>query len=1243
MSELQSTIEFSVELFKFYNVDLFQRGMYQVRCSLRVSSKLSVNVEVTTPEVTTGLGTAIVLGNYGACRPFQILYRNEEVTLKDVVLFRCHMLVDGNNLRESLERAEFCLVLELWFSDTSPVSMVMVSSRTLQLNMSPIEGLHYHLPILFDYFHLSAISLTIHSALTALHQPSMNAPKSSKSWSKIRSAHCSSLTDPVLLVSSNKVYSRINESPQVHLEVYNVLLDSSNNLKATIKEYKMLLLQREEVVSENYDTLIVKHNEYDSTKLMKKRPFLQNSGLAELCAENIKLWNYFLLTFSCKIAIQQHLSKKHHSLRVRRFAELFFLVYNPRSSAFGCYETNYQKYLVIAEIARRSKYMQMLPPLPVHCVALDGETATMPVIFEDQYQDPFEFEKRNCEGLSLTPQEESDPWISKTRNRLDLDETNCSCGIGRLWENRKNAEKPLPGTNVFSVEDPLSFAIPTRHSKSLDQLQMCSRNNFHYSLSNIRGQTGDSKHLGRSQFCKTEPTLKNVASEHNMRNGKYFLHDDIKTKLSSTKENICSCPLNSYFTLSGSRKSRNSSVVGKGDMTLDLNVVTEKKYKQFNIKNLTNVKQQYNTLVKSMSQTPSDSSQNIFRSNSMQFFSPKKRVSNKLNMLLAKKGSARKSDRLIENGAQIKTTPHADQDYTRKSKSKKHSSGGKQFEIGSTSSSTESLSVEKLTGSKYEALLSCSGLRRVRSTSCLVEEFFPLILSGTESLPNITSKLEERLYPEMKYFSSSTSSTTSEQSGWITSRSSSIASSTDVTNPATSAIMNVEKIQRRLFGTDSRRSKEKFLIKNKSNKFYLDSDSSNGHKKKYQKHDQDFPLYKGCEFNQICEDFALPPPKQFRDLESPSSSVTNGTNEEEINAVDNLLYHVVDTQTNLERKPSQFDLKSSTEKQDAHFDKVNTEPLKSFLKAKKEFKSQLKFPGLLYSDLNKFASTVPYFHISDEFRIFSPEGMHLVVCVHGLDGNSADLRLVKTYLELGLPGAYLDFLMSERNQGDTFSDFDTMTDRLISEILHYLDTSSIRPTRVSFVGHSLGNIIIRSALTRPQMKFLLPRLHTFLSLSGPHLGTLYNSSGLVNMGMWFMQKWKKSGSLLQLCLKDCTDPRQSFLYRLSQRSTLQHFKNILLCGSGQDRYVPLHSARIELCKESLRDTSDLGAIYREMVHNILSPIIAQKELKLLRYDIHHALPNTANALIGRAAHIAVLDSELFIEKFMVVVGIKYFR
>ena len=52
----------------------------------------------------------------------------------------------------------------------------------------------------------------------------------------------------------------------------------------------------------------------------------------------------------------------------------------------------------------------------------------------------------------------------------------------------------------------------------------------------------------------------------------------------------------------------------------------------------------------------------------------------------------------------------------------------------------------------------------------------------------------------------------------------------------------------------------------------------------------------------------------------------------------------------------------------------------------------------------------------------------------------------------------------------------------------------------SFIGHSLGNIIIRSVLTRPRFRCYLPRLHTFLSLSGPHLGTLYNNSALVSTG-----------------------------------------------------------------------------------------------------------------------------------------------
>ena len=56
---------------------------------------------------------------------------------------------------------------------------------------------------------------------------------------------------------------------------------------------------------------------------------------------------------------------------------------------------------------------------------------------------------------------------------------------------------------------------------------------------------------------------------------------------------------------------------------------------------------------------------------------------------------------------------------------------------------------------------------------------------------------------------------------------------------------------------------------------------------------------------------------------------------------------------------------------------------------------------------------------------------------------------------------------------------------------------------------------------------------------------------LVNAGMWVMQRWKKSGSLQQLALKDSADIRQTFMYKLSQQSNLHFFKNVLLAGSSQ--------------------------------------------------------------------------------------------
>lgn len=42
--------------------------------------------------------------------------------------------------------------------------------------------------------------------------------------------------------------------------------------------------------------------------------------------------------------------------------------------------------------------------------------------------------------------------------------------------------------------------------------------------------------------------------------------------------------------------------------------------------------------------------------------------------------------------------------------------------------------------------------------------------------------------------------------------------------------------------------------------------------------------------------------------------------------------------------------------------------------------------------------------------------IHIHIYIHLFLGNSADLRLVRTYIEMALPGHRIEFLMSERNQ-----------------------------------------------------------------------------------------------------------------------------------------------------------------------------------------------------------------------------------
>ncbi|XP_076055096.1 protein FAM135A isoform X3 [Oratosquilla oratoria] len=1771
MGELQATVELALHMHKFFNIDLFQRGYYQVRTYLRSSPKLPAKVEISLPRNAAGSGLvfpACVVNGSAVSKTFQILYRNEEVHLNDHMLFKLHLLVDAHKIAESLDRSELQLIVELWFTEHTfgpdhHNAIQCVSSRTLNLHFSPTRGLHYHVPVLFDYFHLSAVTVTIHCVLVALHQPYINGGRSGKSWSSSPRHGSRSQQSNMESVFFGALHSttkcgggfsgssswRLAQARATHRTICTLLLAAHTALTAHLEAITAILPpwaphapppptpparlkvdNLSDVAKECFHALMGGHTPPFDRRLNERARTLDceeeflvaaNSDIAQLCAENIILWQHFLSVCLNSEPVRQHLAKQHHIQRVKRFAEAFFVIDNPRPSATGCYDSNYQNYVAVSEAVRRSKYFNLLPPLPVECVEVDGDANTLPVIFEDQYQHVAEFARRR----SIVSRK-SENYLSPADIQIALDQYESENqevippDVTRPEPPTRNgvkittidSQKPAVAIAHFDSKSCISVdsKSQTSHDKqsivTVDSKGASSSGYESRATSNAFSSDSKSLKLNNTKFSKNQSvkshakvTVSSVYNDRDSVNVKEIVSNKSKAKASdgrsrssdsrvssvhsggsgSSKHTLGSGSESDERTL-GSRGSKNSKVSkvsmgskgSKDNLNKDIEkvhcIVTENHEEEEEIEDIKP------PIPPRTDKMPKDFRPPIppkMHKLPMPRNSLKEKLKNNLKLELKlppSHGSAYKRAkfkvRLIQRAQQLRTSSN----NNHKSKRSQANSSSESVVLLKYRRLEPSLSMPYNLGAHTPGSCGSSGggdqpMRHSQSTlsmpsflwevangsssSGAAESMPDLLASDSDSSSELKTKSQQQRprprlergpptltnvevglvsasdptlleveggkisgvaatkkapspnkktpdgpkLPMSQQDSSSNSDITSEQSGWVSnsSRQSSGSSSgqaspeLDIKQFPIKEILSAASTNFKPNGTQvpknstnkpslgkstavnrhtgnrvRSRSPANHLINRTelkgcgsyrgiSKEISQRSASNDQLQIKHKKNAQSKEVKKSQSLQKVnhqnkgdshvYQDVPLPPPpKEFQDplpglrealrgggfattgrisredrasrkvigtfkdrprSESPktensralreesersgksggssrtvtprhsgdfdlvdlshvyesvsevlndvrrgrrigqphdkfnslpsmrrrnpvvtqvtSSTITkkpekrsatsqrktatpdrlseptptrqnqqnsNGTersrtqsapppsvdyqdytNDIPLSRVNSRPHrrsdpipdpptHLADSkctllelfleqqgasvwaQREIQRdllKEAQRSLKNESRKVGENFQKekqnerkteekveancigkvkpadvvpdgfednisdvpppprppspsYSSNPSRSeakctcpsevrkertkldeqpdllppkltppvadtvaFIKAKEEFKQQINFQGLLYryseNDFTGLASSVPYFHVSDECRVLSPDGLHLIICVHGLDGNSADLRLVKTYLEIGLPGANLDFLMSERNQGDTFSDFETLTERLVSEILYHIEAYNLNPKRISFVGHSLGNIIIRGAVSHPQLKPFLPKLHTFLSLSGPHLGTLYNNSGLVNMGMWFMQKWKKSGSLLQLALKDRVDIRQTFLYRLSQRSQLHQFKNVLLCGSSQDRYVPLHSARIELCRQAVKDNSVMGAAYREMVSNLLQPIISSPTVTLVRYDIHHALPSTANSIIGRAAHIAVLDSELFIEKFLLVTGLKYFK
>ncbi|CAD8063859.1 unnamed protein product [Paramecium primaurelia] len=250
--------------------------------------------------------------------------------------------------------------------------------------------------------------------------------------------------------------------------------------------------------------------------------------------------------------------------------------------------------------------------------------------------------------------------------------------------------------------------------------------------------------------------------------------------------------------------------------------------------------------------------------------------------------------------------------------------------------------------------------------------------------------------------------------------------------------------------------------------------------------------------------------------------------------------------------------------------------------------------------------------------------VHYVVLVHGYQGTSYDMRYWKSILTIRFKDK-IRLICPTCNDGTSNKPIQEQAKLLADEIENYLSDENINEYRLSFIGHSLGGLIIRAAL--PQLREYKEFMHTYVSLGSPHCGYASSESVLVDTGLMMIQKWNKCKTLEELSQRDHKDVKNTYIYNLSKAEGLNWFNNVVVMSSFQDHYVPFHSALIQKI-ENVNDQKVQA--YNEIVSNILS-----KCGKIDRFDINFQITKKKlDKFIGRAAHIEFIDNLTLVKMFV---------
>ena len=284
---------------------------------------------------------------------------------------------------------------------------------------------------------------------------------------------------------------------------------------------------------------------------------------------------------------------------------------------------------------------------------------------------------------------------------------------------------------------------------------------------------------------------------------------------------------------------------------------------------------------------------------------------------------------------------------------------------------------------------------------------------------------------------------------------------------------------------------------------------------------------------------------------------------------------------------------------------------KSNLFFEQTYTTQLSYKQWLKMNPNATITKDQYIELNcDKIRQQYAIGDHIYIFVHGYQANSWDMRLFCNYMRQSLPN--MIYLLAQSNENDTDQDINMMGLKLAEEIQHFLyskgylklnnETKAITVTkklaRISFICHSLGGLLVRSALSYDIMKKIHSYLYNYISLAVPHTGYINAENTLLSTGIWMLKTWNKSICLSQMSCSDSIDKKSMCLYQLcTSNQSLSYFQYIFLLACSNDKYAPYHSARIEHIPKEIHHSNNTNtSLNQQMIDHLLSSININKTM-----------------------------------------------